>query len=227
MIHLLSAIAAVSAYLISGINPAIILSKCVYGKDIRECGSGNPGFTNFKRTFGSLGWLVMVLDLLKSALPCLVFGLIFDCIYSEWQLGVALTCAFSMLGHAFPVWYGFKGGKGFLVCLSAMWIFHPLAGLTATAVMVILLLTVKIMSLATMFGLLSALAVIPLVGIDRLAAYLIMCACVLFMIIRHKENIVRLVKGTESTFLIFGKKPDSSSEDEKEEKEDKEKAEIS
>ncbi len=206
MEYLILALAAACGYLISGINSAIILSKCIYGKDIRECGSGNPGFTNFKRSFGSLAWLVMVLDLLKSALPCLVFGLVYNSMFLEWQFPVAVCCAFSMLGHAYPVWYGFKGGKGFLVCLSAMWIFHPLAGLCATLVMVILLLTAKYMSLATMAGLFAGAAVIPFIGIESTAAYIIMCGCVLFMIIRHKENIVRLFNGTERKFNIFGKK---------------------
>ena len=204
---LIFVLAAVCAYLISGINPAIILSRRVYGKDIRECGSGNPGFTNFKRSFGSgLAWVVMVLDLLKSALPCLVFAIIFDSLWGQWQLGTAYTCLFSMIGHAFPVWYGFKGGKGFLVCLSATWVFHPLMGLCATLIMIVLLLTTKLMSLATMLGLLASLAVIPLIGIDNTYAFIIMCGCVLFMIIRHKKNIVRLFRGTESKIYILGKK---------------------
>ncbi len=206
MDYFILALAAVSAYLISGINPAIILSKAVYKKDIRECGSKNPGFTNFKRSFGSLAWLVLVLDLLKSALPSLAFGFVFKSMFSSWEFGVAFTCLFSMLGHAFPVWYGFRGGKGFLVCLSAMWIFHPLAGLTATAVMILLLLTVKYMSLATMLGLASALTVIPFIAFDSIPAYIIMCVCVLFMIIRHRENIVRLFRGTESRFSLSSSK---------------------
>lgn len=199
-------LAGICAYLISAVNPAILLSKAVYKKDIRNCGSGNPGFTNFKRTFGNLAWLVMILDLLKSALPSLVFGYILSGMGFEWQFAVAFICLFSMLGHAFPVWYGFKGGKGFLVCLSAMWIFHPLCGLAATAVMVVLLLSLKYMSLATMAGLISALVVIPLVGIESSAGFIIMCACVLFMIIRHKENISRLIGGTENKFSVFEKK---------------------
>lgn len=70
MVYLMFGLAAVSAYLISGINPAIIMSKAIYHRDIRECGSKNPGFTNFRRSFSkSLAWVVLVLDLLKSALP--------------------------------------------------------------------------------------------------------------------------------------------------------------
>ncbi len=216
---LIFALAALTAYLVSGINPAIILSKRIYGKDIRDCGSGNPGFTNFKRTFGSsLAWAVMALDLLKSALPCLAFAIVFDVMWGQWQLGVAYTCLFSMLGHAFPVWYGFKGGKGFLVCLSATWIFHPLVGLAATAVMTALLITTKYMSLATMLGLLSALLVMPLVGIESIYAFILFCASVLFMIIRHRKNIVRLFRGTEAKIYIFGKKKERAALDTAEKK---------
>ena len=216
---LLFTVAALGGYLIAVINPAIALSRAIYKKDIRECGSGNPGFTNFKRTFGSsLAWAVMALDLLKSALPCLAFAIVFDVMWGEWQLGAAYTCLFSMLGHAFPVWYGFKGGKGFLVCLSAMWIFNPLVGLAATAVMAVLLFATKYMSLATMLGLLTALCVMPLIGIESVYAFILSCASVLFMIIRHRKNIARLFRGTEAKIYIFGKKKEHAVLDTAEEK---------
>lgn len=197
------ALAAVCAYLISGINPAIILSKAIYGKDIRTLGSKNPGFTNFKRNFG-MKWaiVVMVLDLLKSALPAVAFGIVFDKLWGEWMLGVTFTCLFSMLGHAFPVWYGFKGGKGFLVCLSAMWAVDWRVGLTATLVMVILLLVTEYMSLSTTVAMLFCPFVIWLVGGEH-PEIILSAISVLFMAWRHKENFVRLAKGTESKFQLY------------------------
>jgi len=224
MIYLMFALAALSGYLISEINPAIILSNTFYKKDIRKCGSGNPGFTNFKRSFGSrLAWLVMVLDLLKSALPCLLFGIIFDKLYYDWELGVAFTCFFSIIGHCFPSRYGFKGGKGFLVCLSAMWIFHPLSGLVATGVMVVLLLITKYMSLSTMLGLVAGVATMPFFGMGDLVPIAIFSLSVLLVIVRHKKNIVRLIGGTETKFYIFGKKDRSASKKNKNDALDKEK----
>lgn len=201
MKYLLFALAAVSSYLIAGINPAIIISKTVYGKDIRECGSGNPGFTNFKRCFG-LKWaiVVMIFDLLKSALPSLVFGIIFGNMYGMRQIGVTFTCMFAMLGHAYPVWYKFRGGKGFLVCLSSMWILDWRIGLIATAIMVILLLTVKYMSLATMIAMLACPILLLLFGSESVAATIMCTACVLFMVYRHKQNIKRLLSHTETKF---------------------------
>ena len=202
MIYLMFGIAAVSAYLISGINPAIIMSKAIYHRDIRECGSKNPGFTNFRRSFSkSLAWVVFVLDLLKSALPAVVFGLLLGNMYGLYQLGVTFTCFCSMLGHAYPVWYGFKGGKGFLVCLSAMWVLDYRIGIIATALMLILLFTTKYMSLSTMLAMVSCPITLAIIGMESIYALIFCILSVLFMIYRHKANIVRLFKGTESKFF--------------------------
>ena len=144
------ALAAVSAYLISGINPAIILSKTIYGKDIRTVGSKNPGFTNFKRNFG-MKWaiVVMVLDLLKSALPAIVFGFVFNHLWGEWYLGVTFTCLCSMIGHAFPVWYGFKGGKGVLVTSTMALILTPIPFLFLFVLFVAIVWASKYVSLGS------------------------------------------------------------------------------
>ncbi len=200
------ALAAVSAYLVSGINPAIILSKAIYGKDIRTLGSKNPGFTNFKRNFG-MKWaiVVMILDLLKSALPAVIFGIVFNNLWGEWHLGVTFTCLFSMIGHAYPVWYGFRGGKGFLVCLSAMWAVDWKVGLIATAVMVVLLLVTEYMSLSTTVAMLVCPFALWFFGAS-VPAILLCAASVLFMAWRHKENFVRLANGKESKFQLYSSK---------------------
>ncbi len=200
-------LAAVSAYLIAGINPAIILSKSIYGKDIRTLGSKNPGFTNFKRNFG-MKWAiwVMVLDLLKSALPTVVFGYVFAQLWGEWHLGVTFTCLMAMIGHSFPVWYGFKGGKGFLVCLSAMWALDWRVGLIATATMVVLLLITEYMSLSTTVAMLTCPIFLWIFG-GSIPSIILCAASVILMAVRHTENFVRLKKGQESKFQIYkGKK---------------------
>lgn len=207
--------AALVSYLVSGLNPAIILSRAIYHKDIRTCGSGNPGFTNFKRSFGGrYAWFVFLLDIAKGAVLFLAFGLLFRHIRGEWATGVAVSAVFAMLGHAFPVWYGFRGGKGFLVCLTASWFLDWRAGLVGTAVMTVLLLTVRLMSLATMCGMALSAGVLwllfALADFGWLPAALF-SLCVLFMILRHHENIVRLCHGTEKKFYIFGKPKDKGS----------------
>ena len=94
-------ISAVFAYFVSGLNPAIIMSKAIYKKDIRTCGSGNPGFTNFKRVFGNkYAWFVFVLDILKGAVISVVAGLLFRAYVGSWALGVAYAGLFAMLPPA-------------------------------------------------------------------------------------------------------------------------------
>lgn len=198
-------ISAVFAYFVSGLNPAIIMSKAIYKKDIRTCGSGNPGFTNFKRVFGNkYAWFVFVLDIIKGAVISVVAGLLFRAYVGSWALGVAYAGLFAMLGHAFPIYYGFKGGKGFLVCLSTVWFIDWRAGAIATAVLVIMLPLTKYMSLSTMSALVAGAVAVAAFG-GGLAVSIMYAVCVLFVIVRHKQNIVRLVQGTESKFS-FGKK---------------------
>ncbi len=198
--------AALCGYLISGLNPAIILSKAIYHKDIRECGSGNPGFTNFKRSFGGkLAWCVLILDLTKAAIVALVFGFLFKAQLGDFQLGAVYTGAFAMLGHAYPIFYKFKGGKGFLVSLSTMWVVDWRSGLIATVLMVILLLTTKYMSLSTVAAMLTCPLTLWLFD-SSLTVILICTGIVLFMAIRHYQNFIRLFKGTENRFYLFDKK---------------------
>ena len=199
-------LAAVVGYLTAGVNPAIVLSTLIYHQDIRTLGSGNPGFTNFKRVFGNrYAWYVFVLDLAKSALFCWLFGLWFDYLYPGfYAIGVAYTAVFSVLGHAFPIWYGFKGGKGFLVCLSVLYLLDWRVGLIATGIMVVLLLVTKYMSLSTMCALsVGAILLLPF-GCNRIAV-LLYALCVVFMIVRHHENIRRLLHHSESKFSFHSK----------------------
>lgn len=197
-------IAVVLGWFIGGMNPAVTLSKAIYHEDIRTVGSGNPGFTNFKRIYGNkYAWFVFAFDLLKSAALCLAFGFWFRHLGFDFQLGAAYTGLFVMLGHSFPVQYGFKGGKGFLVLLSELFILDWRAGMIAFGIMCLLLLTVKYMSFATMCALTVGAALLFIFGCNIPAA-VIYAVCVLFMVIRHKENIKRLIKGTESKFHFGG-----------------------
>ncbi|MBQ7699785.1 MAG: glycerol-3-phosphate acyltransferase [Clostridia bacterium] len=199
-------LAAVCSYLIAGFNLAILLSKAIYHQDIREVGSKNPGFTNFKRVYGNkYAWFIFVFDMLKAALPALIFGFAFKAIFGNFQLGAAYAGVFAMLGHAYPVFYKFKGGKGFLVCLATLFFIDWRIGLIAFVIMTVLLLTVKYMSVSTMAALTVGAILLPIFKADTVACILYAC-CVLFMIYRHKENIKRLIKGEESKWSLKSKK---------------------
>lgn len=195
--------AAVCTYLLCALNPAILLSKGIYKKDIRTCGSGNPGFTNFKRTFGNKwAWWVMVFDLGKSAVCVALFSYLYAACGGDYQNGAAFTGLFAMLGHAFPVWYGFRGGKGFLVYMSIIWFIDWRAGVLAAVILILMLLTLKYMSLSTMC---AVTASVLLMIVLRSAGWFVIgiqAAEVIFIIVRHKDNIVRLLHGTESKFSI-------------------------
>lgn len=204
-VFLLYIFTAVFAYLVSGINPAIIMSKAIYKKDIRTLGSKNPGFTNFKRVFGSkYAPYVFALDILKGALISIVCGALFVALGQDRRIGVAFAGIFAMLGHAYPIYYDFKGGKGFLVCLSTLFFLDPIAGVVAALLLTLLLILTKYMSLSTMCALTVGAIVVALRGAP-IPAVIMYSLCVLFMIFRHAENIKRLIKGEESKFEIFGK----------------------
>ncbi len=215
-------IAAVVSYLVAGVNPSILLSKLIYKEDIRTVGSKNPGFTNFKRLYGwKFAWLVLLIDVSKAVLPCLCFGLAFQAIGvvdptdfegtiftgNNFHLGAAFAGIFAMLGHAYPVWYRFRGGKAFLVGATSVWFIDWRVGLICAGVFLFLLFTVQIMSISSMSA--GVTCPIAVALIPRACAHPVVLVCcilaAILLIWRHKPNIIRLVKGTESKFKLFGK----------------------
>ncbi len=196
--------AALVAYMVAGWNPAITFSKAIYKTDIRNCGSKNPGFTNFKRCFGNRwAWPVLAMDLLKAALVVILFAWLFESCMGLYQLGAVYTGLFAVLGHAYPIWYNFKGGKGFLVSLSTIWVADWRVGLIVTVIMILLLLTIKYMSLATVAATLCGPVLLLLFGASLYVA-LINMAMAVFVALRHRENFRRLKAGTESKFSLGG-----------------------
>ena len=106
-----------------------------------------------------------------------------------------------MLGHAFPLQYKLKGGKGFLVCLSTVYVVDWRVGLIATGVMIVLLLTTEYMSLSTNLAMLICPVLLIPFGAS-LPVILMLSTCVLFMAVRHKENLKRLIQGNETKFTF-------------------------
>ena len=215
-------IAAIAAYLVSGVNPAILLSRLVYGQDIRTVGSKNPGFTNFKRVYGwKYAWLVLLIDVTKAVLPCLGFALAFRAIgvldTGNFQLGAAFTGLFSMLGHAYPVWYRFKGGKAFLVAASAIWFIDWRVALIAAGIFLLLLFTVKIMSISSLCAGISCPISLACFGFAHPVVLICCILSVLLLIWRHKANIIRLAHGEEPKFRLFGKNKKPNTEQPKSE----------
>lgn len=215
--------AAVCGYLVCGINPAILISRLVYKKDIRTCGSGNAGFTNFKRNFGhKWAWWVLLFDLLKGAVVIAIFAILFrqfatftDRQDDLFKFGAAYTGLFCVIGHSFPAWYKFKGGKGFLVNMSLVWFIDWRIGLIGLAVFMLLLFTVNYMSLASISLIICPIILLIFEIIEasngawrgvEIAIVVTYFLAVGLMVVRHWENIKRLLTGTEKKFYLFGKK---------------------
>ena len=202
---LLLVLAALVGYVVATLNPAIILSRLIYHQDIRECRSGNPGFTNFKRSFGGKwAWWVLVLDLSKAAIVVWLFSHLLCEAGLDRQLAAAYTGAFCLLGHAYPFLYGFRGGKGFLVCLSTVYVIDWRVGLISTFVMCLLLLTTHYMSLSTVTALLLSPLFLYLFGAS-LVSSLATLGIVAFVALRHHANFGRLFRGCESKFYFRSK----------------------
>jgi glycerol-3-phosphate acyltransferase PlsY len=204
------ALTAVVSYLIGSANFAIIICRLLYHKDIRDYGSGNAGMTNVARTFGKVpAVLVTIGDFCKGALAMLAGHLLSSLFGIDFPFyGAYIVAICVMLGHCFPVFYGFKGGKGILVSAGVILIINPLILLILLAIFLAVFLSTKIVSLGSItvaamypvltliFGLVRQSATV--VG-DTLTALLIGG----FVIFLHRSNIQRLLNGTENR---FGKK---------------------
>ena len=195
--------AAVIAYLVGGVNPAIIISREVYRTDVRRFGSHNPGFTNFKRIFGNHhAWTVFLVDVFKSALMCALFGWAFEKHMGLFQLGAAYTSMFTLLGHAYPVWHHFQGGKGVSVMFAAFWFIDWRGAVAAVIVFLIVMFATRYMSLSVMSAGVGMVAALFVIGVSHTAVICFMVFCVAFVIVRHGENIKRIAAGTESKFSL-------------------------
>ena len=213
MFILLMLITAVPAYILGSLNGAIIASKGFYRKDIRNFGSGNPGLTNFYRTFGKSGLLlVLLIDVIKTVAPVIFGGLIFahftDMVLTEvgplyrffniTYFGQSLAGFFVMLGHCFPLFYKFKGGKGVMAIGAIVIVIDWRLALIAWGVFILVTLVTRYVSLGAMLGSIAFPVSMRLLHVGGLAEFNIIILCVLLVIIRHIPNIKRLVKGEES-----------------------------
>ena len=193
------ALVAVGGYLLGSIPFGVILTRLLAGEDVRSIGSGNIGATNVLRTGRKdLAFATLILDAGKGAAAWLVAQALFPGVPA--LAAVAGGAAF--LGHLFPVWLGFRGGKGvatfFGLLLAAAW---PL-GLLAAATWLIVAALFRMSSLAAliaaMMAPLFALLPLPLMGLPASGPVFVLALVTAALIwLRHHENIARILKGTE------------------------------
>jgi glycerol-3-phosphate acyltransferase PlsY len=200
-LFILLIIAAIPAYVVGSVNGAIITSISLYRKDIRKFGSGNPGLTNFYRVFGKGGsLLVIIIDVLKTVVPVFFGGWLIGRFAGLTFFGRAAAGLFVMLGHCFPVFYRFSGGKGVMALGTLLFIVDWRVALVSWGVFVITVIITRYVSLGAIIG--SAMYPVSLVifGLGGAKGITVAALCALLVIFRHSENIRRLVAGKESKF---------------------------
>jgi len=217
MFFVLMLITALPAYILGSVNGAIIISKAFFRKDIRDYGSGNPGLTNFYRVFGKVGvLLVIIIDVLKTVAPVLFGGWLFayftDMVLSEVGpfvrfssltiFGQALAGLFVMLGHCFPMFYKFKGGKGVMAIGAIVIVIDWRLALISWGVFILITLITRYVSLGAMLGCIAFPVSMVLLNVGGIAELTVIILCVILVIVRHSPNIKRLVKGEESKLKL-------------------------
>lgn len=183
---------AIAAYLLGGIPFGLLIARGGAGVDLRRVGSGNIGATNVLRAVGKrAAALTLALDLAKGALA-IAIARAAGCS----ALGLALVAVAAVLGHVFPVFLGFRGGKGVATTLGVVLAAMPGVGLLLLGIWLGVALGSRYSSLAA----LTAVAALPLLAwlVDgRLPLVLASAALALLVVARHRENIARLWRGTE------------------------------
>ena len=193
-------VVALLSYFLGCFNGAVLISTFIIKDDIRGHGSGNAGLTNFYRTYGARYALpVILLDMGKTAASTLIGGYMFLCLYEDWTLGVLVAGLGCIIGHVFPAFYGFKGGKGILAGSILVIMLDWRMALVAWGLFVLAVVLSRYISLGSISAA-SSVAVSALFLYDR-PVYIILAVVTAALVVwSHRSNIVRLVKGNESKF---------------------------
>ena len=200
---------AAAAYVLGSVNGSIIVSRYLFHSDVRTMGSGNAGLTNFYRNYGPKGIAgVLGIDIAKGVLAALIGGLIFPLATGDQALkpeyvdiGRLFAVFCLILGHVFPVFYGFRGGKGILCGVSAVFIVDYNAGVIALVVFVLAFLLTRYVSLGSVLGTISVPVTLLAKGFSGLCLILA-CLSVLLVIMKHGENIIRIIRHKEPRFVF-------------------------
>lgn len=181
------------AYLLGSLSFAILLSRLSGGPDPRANGSGNPGATNMLRVAGKkLAILTLLGDLLKGLLPILIAGQLGLAIQQQAWIGLA-----AVIGHLYPLYFRFKGGKGVATAAGMLLGLYPPAALLALAAWALTFILTRTSSLAS---LIATPLTLPLLAWQQPAALLPMCALTGLIVWRHRRNLRDLFAGRERHF---------------------------
>lgn len=196
-----AALTLLVSYLLGCLNGSVMTSHFIIRDDVRRHGSGNAGLTNFYRTYGARYALCVILcDMGKTVLACLIGGYLLRWVLGDWTLGVLVAGLGCELGHMFPVFFGCKGGKGILSGGTLVLMLSWKVALIAWGLFAALWLLSRYVSLGSITATLSMpVSVYFLLGRSWLYTLLALAAAAL-VVWCHRENIQRLLSGTEKKF---------------------------
>lgn len=192
-------LSAIAGYLLGSLNSSLIIGR-FYGVDVRKHGSGNAGTTNTLRTLGKKAALLVLMgDIVKGVLAYIAGYYIYG-----GQLGGMLGGTAAILGHVWPVFFGFKGGKGVLTSLAVLLLIDWPIALGLLSIFIIIVLITRFISLGSIVG--AVLFPVAAVVLGRSIETIILSGIIAVLIVlKHHTNIKRLLSGTESKFS-FSKK---------------------
>lgn len=195
------------AYMLGSIPTSLIISKTQFNIDIRDYGSGNAGATNTFRVLGSRwGSIVMVLDMLKGLLAVklallLPFYVENEFARTNFQIGLGLA---AVLGHIFPLWAEFRGGKGVATLFGLIIAISPWTALSCGGVFLLVLYLTRFVSLSSILASMAfPVFILVIFNVDNNAYRIFAIAVALLVILTHQKNIGRLFSGSESKVPIF------------------------
>jgi len=194
----------VLAYLIGALPSSVWIGMKFYDTDVREHGSGNAGATNTFRVLGKrAGIIVLILDILKAWIAVSLLSVLAGNESIEFQLTLGLV---AVLGHIFPIYIGFRGGKGIASLLGVIISIHPMAALISIGVFLLTLIISRFISLSSMFAACAFPVLIVYYFNESNNSLIIFSVMVAVLVIfTHKKNIERLLKNEESKVSILRK----------------------
>ena len=196
-------VCAVIAYLLGSLNSAIIISRYKFKQDIRSFGSGNAGLTNMHRVYGKDGAVWTLLgDIAKQLVSVLIGSIMFG------RMGAYLAGAFCMIGHIFPVYYRFKGGKGVLTAATMILLIDPMIFAVLIVIFALVLVITRYVSLSSIIAALVYPAAIRVAyGMEHAFELFFALFVGILVIYMHRSNLYRIFNNQESKFS-FRKKPE-------------------
>lgn len=203
MQYVLMIVVAAVSYLIGSINFSILISKAISGKDIRESGSGNAGATNMLRTHGKkMGVITLLLDVLKGIVAIIIAGAIESKIGSDMGILPYIAGVCVVLGHNFPLYFGFKGGKGVATSLGVVLMLDWKIGLIIAVCAIAVMAITRYVSLGSILGGIAFVVgeTVQMILNSNFNIVKLVCVVIIggLLVIRHHANIKRLLNGTEN-----------------------------